>query len=162
MPDNIQNKSLLEKKNADAAYRKRHDDSYAAFKLEAQILMAMEKKNWSYTDLANATHTSKGNISRDLKAGGILRASLSRINKIADALGMKLVALLIPKEHEPFLMPKFEILIRNIQTSVEAEARIEQPRAVANFINVMAAAKEQSPNYSFTCDAEVAAVYGVK
>jgi transcriptional regulator with XRE-family HTH domain len=91
---------MLERKRVNADYKKLHDETYAAFKLENQILIAMEDRGMSYSDLALATHTSKSNVSRDLRAGGILNASLARIGRIADALGMKLIVLLVPKESD--------------------------------------------------------------
>lgn len=105
-------KSLLERKLEDPEYRKRHEESYAAFKLEVQILQALEKKDWSYADLAKATNTYKSNISRDLKAGGIFAASFSRISKIAKALGMRLIALLIPDDQADSILPRIEALVR--------------------------------------------------
>lgn len=105
-------KSLIEKKLGNPEYRKRHEEQYEAFKLEVQILQALEEKGWSYSDLAAATYTSKSNVSRDLKAGGIFYATFSRISKIAEALGMKLIALLIPKNQVQFILPKIEELVR--------------------------------------------------
>ncbi|MBI4668544.1 MAG: helix-turn-helix transcriptional regulator, partial [Elusimicrobia bacterium] len=102
-------KSLLERKLEISEYRKRHEESYEEFKLEVQILHALERKGWSYADLAQATHSHKSNISRDLKAGGIFSASFSRISKIAEVLGMKLIALLAPKEQARFFLPQIEV-----------------------------------------------------
>lgn len=106
-------KGLIERKLQDPEYRKWFEKRYAAFKLEAQILTALETKGWIYDDLAKATGTSKGNVSRDLKAGGILSASFSRINRIAEALGMRLIALLVPQESIQFILPRIEELVRS-------------------------------------------------
>ena len=119
-------KGLIERKLEDPEYKKRHDERYAAFKLEAQILYALEEKNWTYSDLAKATGTAKSNVSRDLKAGGILAASFYRINKIADALGMKLVALLIPKESERYILPRIEELVRLSSTTAFMQFQLIQ------------------------------------
>jgi len=127
MKNRNQSKGLLAKKLRDPEYRKLHEERYAAFKIEAQILLALEKKGWSYSDLANATDTYKSNISRDLKAGGILSASFSRINKIAEALGMKLIALLVPIEHVQYILPKFEELIRTTSSIASQEGKILTP-----------------------------------
>lgn len=108
----LKTKSLLERKSDDPEYRKRREEQYAIFKLEAQILYALEQKGWSYSQLAVATHTSKSNISRDLKGGGLLNATLSRLTRMADTLGMRLITLLVPKEQAHFILPKIEGLIR--------------------------------------------------
>ena len=102
-------KGLLARKMEDPAYRKRHEESYELFKLEVQLLNALERKNMTYDDLAKAMHTNKSNISRDLKAGGIQNASLSRIIKMAQALGMKFIPLIIPEEKRSVL-PKIQRL----------------------------------------------------
>lgn len=85
---------------------------YPAFKVEAQILTALEEKGWTYEQLAAKVGRKKSNISRDLQAGGIANASFSRIQKIAKALGMKFVAVLVPEDQEIFLTPRIEKWIR--------------------------------------------------
>jgi transcriptional regulator with XRE-family HTH domain len=105
-------KSLLERELENEQFRRAYEEGYEAFQLETQILYALEKKRWTYTDLAKATNTSKSNVSRDLSAGKILSASFSRIGRIADALGMKLVGLLIPKEQLSFVLPQIEALVK--------------------------------------------------
>lgn len=94
-------------------FRKRFDEGYGAFELEVQVLNALERKGWSYAKLAEATGTSKSNVSRDLKSGGILSASFSRISRIAEALGMRLVALLIPKDQAEFIVPQLHDIVRS-------------------------------------------------
>ena len=64
-------KSRLARDLEDPEYRKRFEADYESFKLEVQLLLAMERKHWSYSDLAKAVGTQKSHISRDLK-GGIL------------------------------------------------------------------------------------------
>ncbi len=136
MPDKPRVKSLIARKLENPEYRKRHDEQYAAFKLEAQILHALERKGWTYAQLADATDTYKSNISRDLRAGGILKASFSRISKIAGALGMTLIALLIPKEQEAVIIPKINVLVRasfdrleiqTVQQPINTEAIVNKP-----------------------------------
>lgn len=105
-------KSLIERKMQDPEYRKRFEEEYGAFQLEVQILLALEDRGWTYSDLAKATKTSKSNISRDLKDGGLVNASYSRIHRMADALGMKLVGVLIPKDSVETVLPKIEELVR--------------------------------------------------
>jgi len=127
MKNKNQPKGLIGKKLEDPEYRKLQEERYAAFKLEAQILRALEKKGWTYSDLAKATNTYKSNISRDLKAGGILTASLSRISNMAEALGMKLIALLVPKEHEPYMLLKIEELVRMSSSAACVDVKLIEP-----------------------------------
>lgn len=91
-------KSQLARDLEDPEYRKRFDEDYAALKLEVQLLLALERKHWSYSDLAKAVGTQKSHISRDLKGGGLGSASLSRIAKMAEALGLKFVPLCISEK----------------------------------------------------------------
>lgn len=91
-------KSQLAKDLEDPEYRKRFEADYEAFKLEVQFLLAMERKHWSYSDLARAVGTQKSHISRDLKAGGLASASISRIAKMAEALGLRFVPLCVSEK----------------------------------------------------------------
>ena len=91
-------RGLLERKIADPRYRARFERRYPEFVLEVQILKALERKRWNLTDLARALHTSKGNVSRDLSAGGIRSASLPRLRRVAQALGMEFIPLLVERK----------------------------------------------------------------
>ena len=102
--------SLIERKLADPAYQARFEREYPAFVLEVQMLKALERKRWTFADLARAMHTSKGNISRDLSAGGIRGASLPRLRRMAEALGMALVPLLIDRKRERSVLPRIRQL----------------------------------------------------
>jgi len=95
---------------ADPAYRARFEREYPEFVLEVQMLKALERKRWTYDDLAKAMHTSKGNISRDLSAGGIRAASLPRLRRMAEALGMEFVPLLIDRRRERSILPRIRAL----------------------------------------------------
>jgi hypothetical protein len=106
-------KSMLDKKMADPEYKKRFDERFGAFKLEAQLLHAMEMKGWGYNELAAAIGSHKSNLSRDFKQGGLFNAAYSRINKMAAVLGMTLVSVLIPKNQERILLPKIDEVIRS-------------------------------------------------
>lgn len=90
-------KGLLARKMEDAAYRKRHEESHELFKLEVQLLNALEKKHWTYSDLAKVMGTQKSAISRDLKGHGLQKASMDRIAKMAEALGLRFVPFCIPE-----------------------------------------------------------------
>jgi len=104
-------KGLLERKLENPEYRKRFEAGYAAFQLEVQILNALERKHWTYSDLAKVLHTSKSNISRDLKAGGINAATISRVYRIAEALGLKFYPLFIPQRKEKEVLLKIQSLM---------------------------------------------------
>ena len=101
----------LNRKLEDPAYRKRADARYAMFQLEVQILLAMEKRGWTFADLAKAVGTSKGNISRDLSGGMINSATLPRLARIGEALGLRFVPLFIPEQSVAELEPKIRKLI---------------------------------------------------
>lgn len=98
-------KGLLAKKMADPAYRKRHEESYELFKLEVQMLNALERKHWTYADLAKVMGTQKSAISRDLKGGGLRAASMDRIAKMADALGLRFVPFCVAESKAKYALP---------------------------------------------------------
>ncbi len=91
-------KGLLERKLEDVSRRKRFAEAYSAFQIEVQILNAMEKKGWTFSDLARALGTHKSNISRDLSAGRINSATVSRLTRIAAVLGLEFLPIFIPKQ----------------------------------------------------------------
>ena len=103
-------KGLLARKMEDTAYRKRHEESYELFKLEVQLLNALEKKNWTYSDLAKVMGTQKSAVSRDLKGHGLQRASMDRIAKMAEALGLRFVAFCIPEAKAGRALPLIQKL----------------------------------------------------
>ena len=98
-------KSQMARDLEDPEYRKRFERDYEIFKLEVQFLLAMERRHWSYADLAKAVGTQKSHISRDLKGGGLGSATISRIIKMADALGLKFLPLCIPKKKMAQALP---------------------------------------------------------
>lgn len=104
-------KGLLARKMADPAYRKRHEESYKAFKLEVQFLQALERKHWTYSDLAKVMHTQKSGISRDLKGGGLRFASMDRIARMAEALGLRFFLFCVPEDRASKVLPAVEKLI---------------------------------------------------
>lgn len=97
--------SLFERRMADSAFRKRFEKAYPAFELEVQFLKALEEKKWTYAKLAQTLGTSKSNISRDL-SGGIRKASLERVSRMAQALGYDLLPLLIRQNQEGQFLEK--------------------------------------------------------
>lgn len=101
----------LNRKLQDPVYRERFDKEYALFQLEVQILLALEKRGWTFTDLAKAVGTSKSNISRDLSGGRINSATITRLTRIADALGLRFLPLFVPKKTDAELAPKIRALL---------------------------------------------------
>lgn len=89
-------KGLLDRELEDPVRRKRFEAHYEGFKLEVQILAAMEKKGWSYADLARALGAHKSNISRDLRAGKINSATITRLTRIGEVLGLRFVPVFVP------------------------------------------------------------------
>ena len=103
-------KGLLERKLENPVYRTRFERQYPAFVLEVQILKALEEKGWTFEDLARKLHTKKNNVSRDLSAGGIRSATIKRLSRMAEALGMEFLPLLIPPRLEGKVLPKLRQL----------------------------------------------------
>lgn len=101
---------MLNKELEDPEFRKAFEQAGFEFELEEQILHAMEAKGWSYADLAKAVGTQKSNISRDLN-GGINSATVARLLKIAEALGLRFVPLFVPKRAEKEVLPKIKKLL---------------------------------------------------
>ena len=95
----------------DPSYRKRHEESYELFKLEVQFLNALEKKHWTYGDLAKVMNTHKSGISRDLKGGGLKFASMARVAKMAEALGLKLFSFCVAEKKAKLVLPVIRKLV---------------------------------------------------
>lgn len=104
-------KSQLERDLENPEYRKRFEADYEAFKLEVQLLLALERKHWTYSDLARAVGTQKSHISRDLKGGGLGSASISRIAKMAEALGLKFFPLCVSERKIKQALPVIKKLV---------------------------------------------------
>ena len=104
-------KSLLDRKMENPDYRRRFEARYDQFKLEIQILNALESQGLTYDALAQTLHTKKSNISRDLRGGGFSCAKISRIRQMADALGMVFVPLMIPKDKFRDYLPKLQKML---------------------------------------------------
>ena len=98
-------RGLLARKMDDPVYRKRHEESYELLKLEVQLLNALEKKHWTYADLARVMHTQKSAISRDLKGGGLRSASMARVAKMAEALGLRFFSFCVPESKASRFLP---------------------------------------------------------
>ncbi len=111
MKNKTKAKSLFEQEMENPDFRRQFQKEYRLFKLEVQLLTALEQSGLTYEQLAEAISSHKSNISRDLKGAGIANASLSRIRKLADALGMTFIPLLIAKKNLPRILPQLEKLM---------------------------------------------------
>ena len=81
-------KGLLNTKLEDPAYRKRFELGMLILQLVSDIQLELERRDWPYTKLAKILNTQKSNISRDLN-GGLKSATLYRLKRYADALGLE-------------------------------------------------------------------------
>ena len=104
-------KGLLARKMENPAYRKRREESCELFKLEVQLLNALEKKHWTYADLAKVMQTQKSAISRDLKGGGLRSASMARIAKMAEALGLRFFPFCVAEKRAKKVLPIIRRLV---------------------------------------------------
>src|SRR5258708_7142599 len=91
-------KTIMDREMEDPVYRKLFEEGTPIFQLEVQLLNALERKHWTYSDLAVAVGTQKSHISRDLKGGGIRSASLDRVTRMAEALGMEFLPLCVSRK----------------------------------------------------------------
>lgn len=96
---------MLAKKMEDPNYRRRHEESYELLTLEIQLLNALERKRWTYADLARAMHTQKSAISRDLKGGGLRAASMARVARMAEVLGLRLFSFCVAEKEANRVLP---------------------------------------------------------
>lgn len=104
-------KTIMEQEMEDPEFRKLFEEGWPAFQLEVQILNALERKHWSYSHLAKVLHTQKSAISRDLKGGGLRSASISRIAKMADVLGLKFFPLCVSEKKVKDALPVIKKLV---------------------------------------------------
>lgn len=111
MKNKAKPRGLLARKMADPAYRKRHEESYELLKLEVQLLDALERKHWTYADLARVMHTQKSAISRDLRGGGLRSASMARVAKMAEALGLRFFSFCIAENKASRVLPVIRRLV---------------------------------------------------
>lgn len=113
MKNKVKPRGMLARKMEDPAYRKRHEESYELLKLEVQLLNALERKHWTYADLARAMHTQKSAVSRDLKGGGLRSASMARVARMAEVLGLRLFAFCVAEKEADRALP----VIRKLATA---------------------------------------------
>jgi len=104
-------KSLFEQEMEDPGFCARFEEEHEIFKIEVQLLAALERRGLTYEQLAKELHTTKGNISRDLRQGGISTAKIGRIQRMADILGLAFIPLMLPKRKLPALLPRLAKLL---------------------------------------------------
>lgn len=98
----------LNRKLQDRKVREKFEHRYRFFQLEVQILNALEDKGWTYEDLAREIGTYPQNVWRDLKNGGLHKASLERVSRYAEALGLHVHHFLMSPKQEKQLLPKLQ------------------------------------------------------
>ncbi|MFH1619893.1 MAG: helix-turn-helix transcriptional regulator [bacterium] len=98
-------KTISDREMENPDFRKHFEETWPGFQLEVRLLNALERKHWSYSDLAKVMGTQKSGISRDLKGGGLQSASIARIAKISDALGLKFFPLCISAKEAKLILP---------------------------------------------------------
>src|SRR5581483_11366220 len=96
----------LNRKLQDPKFRQKFEHRYRFFQLEVQILNALEDKEWTYQELAKTSGTYPQNVWRDLKNGGLHKASLERVARYAEALGLHVHHFLLNPKQERKLLPK--------------------------------------------------------
>lgn len=101
-------KGMLNRKLEDPKVRAEFEHRQRFFKLEVQILNALEDKGWTYQDLAKASGTYPQNVWRDLKNGGLHKASLDRVARYAEALGLHVHHFLLSPQQEVRLLPRIQ------------------------------------------------------
>ena len=92
----------------DPEFRKEFEHRQRFLRLEIQILLAMEDKDWSFNDVAKATGIHRQNVWRDLKNGGLHKASLDRVARYAEALGLHAYYFLLNPEQEKNILPRLQ------------------------------------------------------
>lgn len=90
--------TLFEREMAKPKFREKYLAEKQEFKLELQILQALEDLGLTYEEFADRIGTTKGNVSRDLKTRGLAKASIERLQKMADALEMEFLPLFLPRD----------------------------------------------------------------
>jgi len=103
--------SLFQKEMQRPAFRKAYQEEKKAFTLELQIAGILKEEGWSYEDFAKRIGSAKSHVSRDLK-GGLKHATVARVERIAKALHMRYLPLLIPEKKANKIVPRIMQLVR--------------------------------------------------
>ncbi len=102
--------TLFEREMNSPSFRKAYRAEKKAFVLELQIAKALKEKGWTYDEFAKRVGTAKSHVCRDLK-GGLERATLSRVQRMAKALHMRYLPILIPEDKADSLIPRIMHLV---------------------------------------------------
>ncbi len=102
--------SLFDRESKRPAFRRAYKTEKKRFALELQIARILNEGGWTYEEFAKRTGTAKSHVSRDLK-GGLRRATVARIEKMAKALHMRYYPLLIPENKADKLIPQIMHLV---------------------------------------------------
>lgn len=90
-------KTLFEKEMEKSHFKENFEREYQEFQLEVQLLQALEDQGLTYEKFAEKIGSSKGNVARDLKTVGLKKATLDRVVRMAQALNLEFIPLLLPK-----------------------------------------------------------------
>ena len=98
-------KTISDREMENPDFKKHFEETWPGFQLEVRLLNALEQKHWSYSHLAKVMGTQKSGISRDLKGGGLRSASIARIAKMSEALGLKFFPLCVSARESELILP---------------------------------------------------------
>ena len=104
--------SLFDQEMQRPTFRKAYRNEKKRFTLELQISRFLDEAGWTYAEFAKRTGTAKSHVSRDLK-GGLHSATVARIERIAKALHMRYLPLLIPENKAEKLIPQIMHLVES-------------------------------------------------
>ena len=102
--------TLFSREMRRASFQKAFQKEKKRFSLELQVAQAIKTLGWSYEEFANRIGTARSHVSRDLK-GGLHRATISRVERIAKKLHMRYVPLLIPEDKAGKILPYIQELV---------------------------------------------------
>ncbi len=91
-------KSLFERQMGKKHFQENYEREYQELQLEVQFLLALEEQGLTYEKFAKKIGSSKGNVSRDFKGRGLQKATIDRLIKMAQALGLEFLPLLLPRD----------------------------------------------------------------
>ena len=93
-----------------AGFRNAFKREKKLFSLELQVAQAIKEQGWTYEVFAHKIGSARSHVCRDLK-GGLQRATVSRIERIARKLHMRYVPLLIPENKVGRILPRIRELV---------------------------------------------------
>jgi len=106
-------KSIFDSWMEEEKYQKAYEKEKKLFEIEYQIGLIMERLEINQTDLAKRLNVDKSVVSKDL-SGSVKRATLKKLNIIAEALNCEFLPLFIPKDNEGKIKEKIsKLLLKN-------------------------------------------------